>query len=96
MGVITKTTVASVELKASPNPDYEKPEYRATVRIKAFRHGVDSFKDASRAVRHFVETNDLGSGNFTGGRIFNDHGEAIGRVSYNGRVWGNDNQEITF
>lgn len=83
-----------VELKASPNPDYQKPEHKATVRIKAFRHKVDSFKDASRSVRHFIETNDLGSGNFTGGRVFDDSGRVVGRVSYNGRVWGNDGVEI--
>lgn len=83
-----------VEMKASPNPDYNAPEHRATVRIKAFRHGVDSFKDASRAVRHFIETNDLGSGNWTGGRLFDDAGRLIGHVSYNGRVWDNAGSEI--
>lgn len=82
-----------VEMKASPNPDYDAPEHRATIRIKAFRHTVDSFKDASRAVRHFIETNDLGSGNWTGGRIFND-GRVVGRVSYNGRVWDSVGNEI--
>lgn len=84
-----------VEMKASPNPDYSKPEHRAIVRIKAFRHTVDSFKDASRAVRHFINTNDLGSGNWTGGRLFDDAGKVIGRVSYNGRVWASDGSEIT-
>lgn len=83
-----------VEMKASPNPDYDAPDDRATIRIKAFRHEVDSFKDASRAVRHFIETNNLGSGNWTGGRIFDDAGKVIGRVSYNGRVWDNDDNEI--
>jgi hypothetical protein len=82
-----------VELKASPNPDFDPPEVRATIRIKAFRHTVDSFKDASRAVRHFIESNDLGSGNFTGGLVF-DGGRVVGRVSYNGRVWNTAGNEI--
>ena len=83
-----------VEMKASPNPDYDAPDDRATIRIKAFRHTVDSFKDASRAVRHFIKTNELGSGNWTGGRIFGDGGKIVGRVSYNGRVWNTDGSEI--
>jgi hypothetical protein len=83
-----------VEMKASPNPDYDAPEHRATIRIKAFRHTIDSFKDASRAVRHFIETNDLGSGNWTGGRVFDDRGLVVGRVSFNGRVWANNGEEI--
>lgn len=82
-----------VELKAGPNPDYNAPDDRATMRIKAFRHSVDSYKDASRAVRHFVETNNLGGGNWTGGRIFDD-GRLVGRVSYNGRVWDLNDIEI--
>lgn len=83
-----------VELKASPNPDYDRPEHQATVRIKAFRQSVDSFSDASRAVRRFINTNDLGSGNFTGGRLFDEAGKVVGRVSYNGRVWAQDGSEI--
>lgn len=81
-----------VEMKADPNPNAN--DDRATIRIKAFRHRVDSFKDASRAVRHFIETNNLGSGNWTGGRIFDDQDRVVGRVSFNGRVWDNDNNEI--
>lgn len=83
-------------IKAGPNPDYDKADHRGSVRIKAFRRTVDSFKDASRAVRHFIETNDLGSGNFTGGKIYGDDGQVIGRVSYNGRAWDNDGNEINF
>lgn len=83
-----------VELKADPNPDYSKDDHRATVRIKAFRHTVDSYKDASRAVRHFIQTNELGAGNWSGGRIFDDVGRVIGRVSFNGRIWDTSNNEI--
>lgn len=53
---------------------------------------VEDLKDASRAVRKYIEHNDLGSGcsddvAFAGGEVYDDGMKHVATVSYNGRVW---------
>lgn len=48
---------------------------------------VKTFREASDACMKFIEDNDLGSGNWYGGEIYDDKGKIIAHVSYNGRVW---------
>lgn len=60
---------------------------------------VNSFHEASKLVREYIEHYDLGSSCFTGGDILtgsllSGKHEKIGRVSYNGRVWDLDGNEI--
>lgn len=54
----------------------------------------DCLEHAIAIVRHFIEINYLGGGNFTGGRIVDTDFNFIAQVSYNGRVWATDNKEI--
>jgi hypothetical protein len=81
------TKPAYVILKADPNPDYEFPDPRATVKTVKVRLPVSSFEKASEVCKNFIEKFDLGSGNWTGGQIGNNEGLIIAHVSYNGRVW---------
>lgn len=37
-------------------------------------------------VRGYIEANDLGASNWTGGRVYQD-GKQVGYISYNGRYW---------
>lgn len=77
-----------VKLASVGNPDFrqdpDKPlfgcEPNKMVKVK-------TFKEASEACVRFIEENDLGSGNWAGGEIYDDKGKLIGYVSYNGRVW---------
>jgi hypothetical protein len=61
---------------------------------------VANYADASAAVRQHIDANYLGAGcgsrlrPFTGGKIISELGSELGRVSYNGRVWDTDGQEI--
>jgi hypothetical protein len=75
-----------VELGAEPNPDHSYKSHSGSVKIKTHKVKVKSLTEAQNKVREFIDENDLGSGNFTGGDLFS-HGKKIGRVSYNGRVW---------
>lgn len=76
-----------VELKSVGNPDFgqdpNRPMYgcekNQTVEVK-------SLKDAQERCLEFIKENDLGGGNWAGGRI-KLNGKLIGYVSYNGRVW---------
>ena len=54
---------------------------------------VASLKEASKACRRYIDRNGLGGGNWTGGQVAED-GVFVARVSYNGRVWDANQQEI--
>lgn len=54
---------------------------------------VSSLGDASKKCREFIDRNDLGSGNWTGGKVF-DGEKHVANVSFNWRVWGLDGAEI--
>jgi hypothetical protein len=47
---------------------------------------VEDFAAASKACRDYIEENDLGGGNWTGGDI-RENGKVVGKVGYNGTVW---------
>lgn len=47
---------------------------------------VEDFAAALKACRDYIEENDLGSGNWTGGDI-RENGKVVAKVSYNGAVW---------
>lgn len=77
-----------VKLEAKPNPDYTTACHQADVNIKATWKQVGSFAEASSVVRNFIDTNELGAGNFTGGEIRDDELKAaFAWVSYNGKAW---------
>ena len=55
---------------------------------------VANLKEASRAVRDYIERRGMGSSEWAGGEVLHA-GSVIARVSYNGRVWAPDGKEIT-
>ena len=59
-------------------------------------HPVNTLRDASRECLDFIETFDLGGGNwgFDAGAVIAG-GRQVARVSYNGRVWDNRGEGIT-
>ena len=74
-----------VELSSAGNIDFgqdpNKPlsPYRAAV--------ISNPAQASKVVREYIEEFDLGGGNWTGGNVYNDKGEHIAHISYNGSAW---------
>jgi hypothetical protein len=80
----------TVELKAVGNPDHGQ---YGSMGIPTRRVSVASLAEASATCRVFIENEDLGSGNWAGGRVFKG-GKVIARVSYNGRVWDTNDQPI--
>jgi len=54
---------------------------------------VSSFGDASEKCQEFIERNNLGGGNWTGGKVF-DGKKHVANISFNGRVWGLDGIEV--
>lgn len=69
--------------------EFSKPEGTALVE-------VNSLKQAVEFCREFISRFNLSSSNWQGGLIVDDNFNFIARVSYNGRVWNNteDNWQI--
>lgn len=83
----------AVILSANPNPDFDSG-HASEVYIPKKQVKINSWSDASKVCRLFIEKNELGGGNWTGGAVLNRDFEQIGRVSYNGRVWDKNESEI--
>ena len=80
-----------VTLKSVGNPDFgQNPNLPMYGAKKNSVVTVTSFKEASEICIKFIEDNDLGSGNWSGGEILDDNKKIIASVSYNGRVWEGD------
>jgi hypothetical protein len=49
---------------------------------------VRSLKEASKFCREFIDSEELGSGNWAGGQVVESNsGKMVAAISYNGRVW---------
>lgn len=75
-----------VSLSDAGNPDFGQDPSRSISGRRARRVKVEGFSEASRICRDYIKENELGNGNWTGGKIEQD-GKEIAQVSYNGTVW---------
>ena len=68
--------------------------YVSLTRKKAVE--VESLSAASVAVRKFIELNDFGSSDFSGGEVYDSStNKLVAKVSYNGRIWDAQGFEIS-
>ena len=78
----------TVELSTVGNPDWgqdpERPLHGADPNVERV---IISLAEAQRYCREYIDRNNLGSGNFSGGAIRYNGGEPVAYVSYNGRIW---------
>ena len=77
-----------LHLSHSPNPDitggyWETPTDPGSIQTVEAR----DYAQASEFTRAYIVRNQLGAGNFTGGRLDDDQGTPVARVAYNGRVF---------
>lgn len=78
----------TVELKSIGNPDFGENPHRPMPGCESDTAvPCVSFEDASRICREWIERNGLGGGNWTGGTVRDEAGEAVASISYNGRIW---------
>jgi hypothetical protein len=84
---VQTTAGLQVVLSNVGNPDHrqdpEQPLPGVLNRIVAAK----DLAEASNLCRAYIEENDLGGGNWSGGLVLKD-GNEFAKVSYNGRVWG--------
>ena len=91
-----------VMLSARVNPDFGRGGINNywNRNIKPRPCPAKSLRDASECCRLFIQMNELGGGNWTGGDVFDESGAKVAIISYNGRVWTpdpnwKDRKEIT-
>ena len=83
-----------VSLSHAKNPDIPGGYWVAAPRDRASTRQVDSIAEASRVVRDYIERNQLGGGNWTGGEVVDASGATVARISFNGRAWAPSGAEI--
>lgn len=72
------------------NPDYgQDPNAPVSGKADAWVP-VESLMHASKTCREYIDSNNLGGGNWTGGQVKDSAGNVVARVSYNGRIWSPD------
>lgn len=77
----------TVKLSSAPNPDFNQTESPAPTVM----YPVHNLEEATRICRQYIETYQLGSGNWTGGQVIQD-GQETHHVSFNGRIWKTENE----
>lgn len=84
-----------VKLSHCPNPDLPYGYWDGLDPDRARPRMVDAadLAEASRLCRAYIEENNLGGGNWSGGDVLL-RGKRVARVSYNGRVWDMSGKEI--
>lgn len=68
------------------NPDYRQDADRSVTGLRPRWVKVTDFAEASRVCREYIDNNNLGGGNWSGGLITED-GKEVARVAYGGSVW---------
>jgi hypothetical protein len=90
----TATTCYTVRLSHRANRDFRGGYWGAKPTVRAQWILVDSIAAASAACMDFISAHELGGGNWNGGQIRNKRNKQIARVSFNGRVWDNNELEL--
>jgi hypothetical protein len=90
-----KISFYEVELEAVPNSDFSYGSHEAKIRVNKSKKSANSIEQAVAITKQFIQENDLGGSNFIPAKIYKN-GKHIGFISYNGRVWNNDQSEMKY
>lgn len=85
-GELSRVGRFEVTLESVGNPDHGQYPDASLPGVACGRCAVTSLKEAAAKCREFIDENDLGGGNWSGGDVY-EEGTLVARVSYNGRVW---------
>ena len=90
-----QTSTYEVHLEAVPNRDFDQASHEANVRVPKLKKSAKSVAEAVSIAKKFIQDNDLGGSNFLPAKLYKN-GKQIGFISYNGRVWNNDQSEMKY
>lgn len=75
-----------VFLSAHGNIDHGENPYKPLEGVERGYREADTIEELQSIVREYIEKNDIGGGQWTGGKVMEGDKE-IGYISYNGRFW---------
>jgi hypothetical protein len=76
----------SIKTEVCGNPDYGQDPRKAPYGVKITQIKAKNFDELSEKVRDWIGDNDIGGGNWMNPALY-VHGEVVGYMSYNGKVW---------
>ena len=79
-----------VFLRSCGNPDLGECPYEEIVPPQFVQ--AASIEECSEVVRNYIEDNNLGSGQWCGGQVYEEEVGYIGKISYNGKFWDKDTE----
>ncbi len=74
-------------LNSCGNPDHGEDPDSPLPGAQSELVAVTSLSEAVEACMRFIETQELGGGNWAGGGVYAVTGELVAYISYNGRIW---------
>lgn len=81
----------TVKLSSCGNPDFKQdPNVRQSPPRSL---SVSNLREASNVCRTYIADWNLGGGNWSGGQVYNGK-KQIANISFNGRIWDLDDNEI--
>lgn len=76
-----------VQLASVGNPDFGQHPDRPLPGVKNQKVLVRSLGEAVTVCRNFIDENELGGGNWSGGQVSLVNGTPLAYISFNGRIW---------
>lgn len=86
----------SVLLSSCGNIDYGQDPYDVYNGVPNRVYYANTKEELQQEVRRFIDENNLGAGNYSGGQVRDSNGKEIGYISYNGRYWDKEEHDRLF
>ena len=77
----------TVILSSVGNADFRQDPSRPLPGVPRRRQKIKDIVEASKTCLAYIAGYELGSGNWNGGDVFDERGQKVASVSYNGVVW---------
>ena len=75
----------TVRLSTCGNIDKGQNPYEPMYGVPSYTLKCQTIDECIKEVREYIEYYYIGGGNWTGGQVYYDNGNLIGRIYYNGR-----------
>ena len=75
----------TVKLSTCGNPDFNQNPYEPLYGVPSYMFKCQTIEECVQEVRRYIELFNIGSGNWTGGQVYDENDNLIGRICYNGR-----------
>ena len=75
----------TVKLSTCGNIDKGQNPYEPMYSVPSYTLGCQTIEEGIQEVIRYIELFDIGSGNWTGGQVYDENDNLIGQIHYNGK-----------